>query len=174
MMAFQDKRSGRIALLAHCLLNQNAKVAGLAQYPAMVKSIIDVLEEAGIGMIQLPCPEAEHLGLCRPKGEDTKEQYDCPEYRATCTRLSQQVVHQVRQYMDSNYKVVCILGVEGSPSCSVETVPTRKGLVSGSGIFIEVLLADLRCAGLDVAIIGIPEGGELSDTLSRLRQVVQG
>lgn len=164
----QDRRSRKVIFLAHCLLNQNAKVAGLAGWPALVKPLIDVLAEADIGIVQLPCPECEHFGLGRPTGEDTREQYDCPKYRDTCLRLCRQVVRQVEQYLDGDYQVVCILGVEGSPSCSVATVPTRKGPAPGVGVFFEILLSELHHANIEVPAIGVPEAADLSETVSQI------
>lgn len=167
-----DNRSRRVAFVAHCLLNQNAKAAGLAGWSAAVSPIIDFLKAADLGVVQLPCPECEHFGIDRPMGEDTKEQYDCPEYRATCSRLCQQVVRQVQQYLGANYQVCCILGIDGSPSCSVAAVPTRGGSVAGSGVFFELLLEELRLAGIRVPVIGVPEVVDLSQTVSQLRQVL--
>jgi predicted secreted protein len=169
----QDRRSRRIAFIAHCLLNQNAKVAGMAGWPALVNPVIEVLSQANVGIVQLPCPETEHFGLDRLTGDDTKERYDCPEYRAFCSRLSQQIVRQVKQYLDAGYQVVCILGVEGSPSCSVSTVPTRDGPVAGSGVFFEVLLAELRRAGIGVPVIGVPEAKDLAEPIARIRQLLR-
>jgi len=161
-----------VALVAHCLLNQNAKATGLAGWAAMVNPIIHVLDEARIGIIQMPCPECEFYGLTRPKGEDTKEQYDCPEYRATCSELCRTVVGQVKRYFDEGYEVACVLGIEGSPSCSVLHVPTRDGVVPGSGMFFETLLGELRLAGIEVPVIGIPEIVDLSETVQRLRRIL--
>jgi len=170
----EDRRGRRVAFVAHCLLNQNAKAAGLAGWAAMVKPIIDILNEAEIGVVQLPCPEYEFYGLTRPKGEDTKEQYDCPEYRAICWELCRRTVDQVKRYLDAGYKVACILGIEGSPSCSVLTVPTREGVVPGSGIFFETLLSELRLAGIEVPVLGIPETADLAETVRELRTLCAG
>jgi predicted secreted protein len=167
-----DERSRRVAFIAHCLLNQNAKVAGVADWPAMVTPLIERLGQAEIGIIQLPCPEIVHFGLGRPAGADTKEQYDCPEYRHTCQRLSGEVIREMRQYLDGGYEVVCVLGVEGSPSCSVATVPTRKGRMAGSGVFLEVLLDELRQAEIDVAVVGVPEAEDLTATLAKVEALI--
>jgi predicted secreted protein len=167
-----DRRNRKIALVANCLLNQNAKVAGMASWPAMVSPVIDVLSQADVGIVQLPCPEVEHLGVSRPTGEDTREQYDTPAYRACCLRLAQHVVRHAQQYINSGCQVVCVLGVEGSPSCSVTTVPTRKGPADGSGVFFEVLLTELKRADLEVPVIGIPEAADMTQALADVRSEV--
>ena len=165
----EDRRGRKVAFAAHCLLNQNAKATGLAGWAATVKPIIDILDQAGIGIIQLPCPEYEYYGLNRPAGADTKEQYDCPEYQDTCFRLSRTIVDQVRRYRESGYEVACLLGIEGSPSCSVFTVPTGDGPVAGSGIFFEILLRELRLANIEVPVFGVPEAADLSDAILELQ-----
>jgi predicted secreted protein len=167
-----DRRSHKIAFVAHCLLNQNAKVAGTAGWPAMVNPVVDVLSQANVGIVQLPCPEIEHLGVSRPTGEDTKEQYDRPEYRACCLRLAQQIVRKAQQYISAGYRVVCILGVEGSPSCSVSMVPTRNGLADGSGVFFEILLAEFRKGSLEVPVVGIPEAADITQPLAQVRSAL--
>jgi predicted secreted protein len=58
------KRSRRIALVSHCLLNVNAKVEGLAEYQG-VHPVIEGLSAAGFGVIQLPCLEMTHMGMKR-------------------------------------------------------------------------------------------------------------
>lgn len=62
---FKDKRSRKIVLVAHCVLNQNSKIDGCAHYPGPIKEVIELLISAGCGIVQLPCPELMHLGLDR-------------------------------------------------------------------------------------------------------------
>lgn len=61
----QDVRSGKVVLVAHCILNQNSRVLGLAQHPAVVSEIVDTLTKHNIGIIQMPCPEISFTGLKR-------------------------------------------------------------------------------------------------------------
>jgi len=185
-----DIRSKRITFLAHCLLNQNAKVAGLASYPGIFSPLISVLESAGVGIIQLPCPEFECLGPLRPFGTDTVEQYDTPEYRATCAKIAKCTATQAASYINAGYEIVCIMGVEGSPSCSVLRAPhlvsenrsqLKPGMgppetlpfaaLQGRGIFIEALNDQLTASGLSIPFIGIPESqetGSLREALAHL------
>ena len=48
----------RVAFLAHCLLNQNAKTLGGAKRPGMWEPVIDLLTERGWTIRQMPCPAA--------------------------------------------------------------------------------------------------------------------
>jgi predicted secreted protein len=175
-----DTRSRKIVYLAHCLLNQNAKVAGLASHPGIFTPILPVLEEAGVGIVQLPCPELVHLGPSRPLGTDTVEQYDTPGYRTCCRDLARRAAEEAASYQEAGYSVVCLLGVEGSPSCSVSRVPRLVGrsgseLRPGEGIFIEALRDQLAAAGLRIPFLGVPESrevGSLSAALARLRTLL--
>ena len=54
----EDERGKKIVFVANCLLNANNKVLEQARYKGMFSEVIKVLDEFGIGIIQMPCPEA--------------------------------------------------------------------------------------------------------------------
>lgn len=135
----QDVRSGKVVLVAHCILNQNSRVLGLAQHPAVVSEIVDTLTKHNIGIIQMPCPEISFTGLKR--ATQTKEQYDTPKFRKHCRQIANSLVDQVQEYLQNDVKVLAILGVEGSPSC---------GVTETSGILIEELKAELKRRRINV------------------------
>ncbi len=176
-----DARSGRIVLAAHCLLNQNAKVAGLAAHPGVFAPLVPLWAKSGAGIIQLPCPECVHLGPARPVGSDTVEQYDTPAYRAACARLARRVAAETLAYRDAGYAVLGVLGVEGSPSCSVSRAPRlgpdgRARLVAGRGLFVAALMRRFKAAGLDIPFLGIPESaaaGDFRSALDELRNLLE-
>ncbi|RLG86356.1 MAG: hypothetical protein DRO18_04505 [Thermoprotei archaeon] len=158
MSKYGDVRSGKIALVAHCILNQNSIVPGLARRQAMVKEVVDVLERYGIGIIQLPCPETLHSGLRR--FWQVKEQYSSTGFKRLCRRLSRMIVDYVREYLRNDYRLVLILGVAGSPSCGIRETnsspkwfgdPRKAGnyvKIRESGVFMEELINSLRNAKL--------------------------
>jgi len=176
-----DSRSHRIAFVAHCLLNQNSKVAGLASHSGVFTPLIPLLVDAGVGIVQLPCPEFVHFGPSRPLGTDTVEQYDTPEYRATCLGIAQRAAATAVSYKEAGYETVCVLGVEGSPSCSVSRAPRlvaqhRSELQPGMGIFVQALDDQLSAAGLNIPLLGLPESeeaGDLPSALARLRRLLK-
>jgi predicted secreted protein len=176
----RDSRSRRIVLVAHCLLNQNAKVEGLASHSGVFAPILRALEQAGVGIVQLPCPELAHLGPLRPLGTDTVEQYDTPEYRAVCRDLARRVAAEAASYRKAGYTLVGVLGVEGSPSCSVSRAPRLvepdcSELRPGKGLFIEALAGQLAAAGSSIPFLGIPESpeaGSLDSALARLHEML--
>ncbi|WP_051328233.1 hypothetical protein [Desulfatirhabdium butyrativorans] len=79
------KRSRKVVVLCHCLLNANVKVHALATYPGIFPPVVAEFLEPGIGILQLPCPETTFLGLNR--WGMTREQYDIPAYRRHCRRI---------------------------------------------------------------------------------------
>lgn len=173
----RDRRSKKLLFLAHCLLNQNAKVQGLAGYPGTFEPLVRTLLRSGVGLAQLPCPEMACLGLRRPLGTDTVEQYDTKKYRAVCRRLAKSTGREIRSYREAGYRVLGIIGVEGSPSCSVERAPRLVGgkrrLVKGNGLFVEALKKELAKAKLRVKFIGVPECPESGDIKRSLKSIVQ-
>src|SRR5438552_16775517 len=55
----------KVALVANCLLNQNAKVCQGAHYPGLVSPVVEVLRKRGYVLQQLPCPELAFAGVRR-------------------------------------------------------------------------------------------------------------
>ena len=110
-------RKRKIVVLAHCLLNVNAKVAGLALYEGAHKKIVSAYLEAGTGIMQLPCPEMTFLGLKR--WGMSKEQYDHVNYRRHCREILAPLVDQLQEYSKNGYELEAVVGVDGSPSCGV-------------------------------------------------------
>ena len=174
-----DARSRTVAFVCHCLLNQNAKVEPLANHRGVFEPLVRELLDTGVGIIQLPCPELALFGVARPLGTDTVEQYDTPGYREACRAIAASTVKNMQAYLRENYRVACLLGVEGSPSCSVDTRPVlRDGdrvTVAGPGLLIEELQQAMDEALMSVPIIGVPEcdeAGDVSAALSSIRRLL--
>ena len=123
---FTDKRSRRLVLAAHCLLNQNAISDGTADYPGTHEEVARLLLEEGVGILQLPCPELCCLGLDRgdPLGasrpvtvENTRirRAMERPEAAARLDALVEQVLLQAREYHRHGFSILGIVGVNRSP-----------------------------------------------------------
>ncbi len=115
---FNDKRSGKIALITHCILNQNSRASGLAQKPSIVSEIVDFLVRNKIGIIQMPCPELAYAGVLRQP--QTIEQYDNAEYRRHCRKIAEEISNQIQQYENHGIKLETVIGINGSPTCSAD------------------------------------------------------
>jgi predicted secreted protein len=135
----QDKRGRKIVVVAHCILNQNSRVQGIAYYAGIINEIVDVLRKYEVGIIQMPCPELTYAGLLRQR--QTREQYDTPAFRRHCRQIASSTADQVEEYVRNDFKVLAVLGVEGSPTCGVE---------ANLGILIEELQSELKKRKVEV------------------------
>lgn len=148
------KQRQKVAFLAHCLLNQNAKVYEFARCPGIVAPVVEILRGDGYRLEQLPCPEATFSGMNR--WWQGKEQYDTPGYRNHCRNLAQMFVDQMEPYLRNNDEVL-IIGLDGSPSSGVrytgsspnwggrpESSLTDYKIVPGMGIWIEELINEIK------------------------------
>ena len=153
----QDARR-RVALIANCLLNQNAKVCEGAHYRGVVSPVVQALRSRGYELQQLPCPELAFAGARRWWA--VYEQYDTPAYRAHCRRLAQAIAPRIEQHLRRGDEVI-LIGLDGSPSTGVRFTsskpdwggrPNRPNddweIVPRRGIWIEELEAELKRRGL--------------------------
>jgi predicted secreted protein len=153
--------NGKVALLAHCLLNQNSKPYMRARYPGIVEPVLDVLRRLGYALFQMPCPEVSFAGLNR--FSQVIEQYDTAGYRRHCRGLASMVADQIDRYPTRGYRLV-LLGIDGSPSCGIDLTGTSrewKGypgsssigeaypIGKGKGIFIQELEKELELRGME-------------------------
>ncbi len=173
MYQVNDKRSMKIVVCTHCILNQNAKLEGLAGWPGMIDEVVDLVRESGAGILQMPCPEMLYEGIGR--FDKSVEQYRCSAFRSICKKIAGEVTDQIENYIQWGYMVPVILGVDGSPSCGVnltQSAPEWRGLVAGQdwkklrsiqepGLFMEALQNELDHRNLKMPILGIPEVPEL-------------
>lgn len=183
------KRSKRIILLSHCLLNANSKVEGLAEYQGALKDIVKQIIDEGIGIMQLPCPELTSCGIKR--WGMTKEQYDTPFYREHCRTIFKPILQQLQNYTANGYEVIGIVGIDGSPSCGVnltcsgnwggelsgnpraqEIIDAVK-LVEGSGIFIEQAVKALKEYNLATPLFAVNEANPQA-TVAEIEKIIRG
>jgi len=149
----------RVAVVAHCLLNQNTVVKPLASHVGAVIDLVKALVEGGYGIVQLPCPEATYLGMRR--WWMSREQYDTASYREHCKRILEATIKLLEELTRDGCEYI-VLGVRGSPSCAT-TVATSNPYWSGEprvdkhppsakierpGVFMEVFFELIGARGL--------------------------
>jgi len=100
------ERSKKVVFVSHCLLNQNTRSVGKSSYPGTVRELISMLSEAGIGIIQLPCPEIEFNSGLHRKNQVKKLS---SSYKNACKKLSSNILKQIETYMAKKYKVIGII-----------------------------------------------------------------
>jgi predicted secreted protein len=165
----------KVAFVAHCLLNQNARVAGGAYCPGVYSPLVVELRRRDYRLAQLPCPELAFAGLNRFWA--VREQYDTIAFRRHCRALVTGVAGAIAAHLDRGDEVV-LVGVDGSPTMGVEITSSDAGrggrpewvddadLTAGRGIMIEELLAELESRGVPpprVTGIRHAPGDELGD-----------
>lgn len=167
------KRSGRILLVCHCLLNVNSKIYPLADWQGVHREAIQPHIDEGTGILQLPCPETSYLGMNR--WGMTREQYDHHSFRDHCDRILLPSFQQIEAFVQAGYTIVGVAGMDGSPNCGVtwtcegftggEICSTESVLdqarslrrVSGSGVFMGVLAAWLKGRGISTRFWAVNE-----------------
>jgi predicted secreted protein len=148
-----DKRKQRVVFLAHCFLNMNTRFPEGADFEGVNIPLIEILLKYGLGIVQMPCPEAQCLGL-EKTGWASKPTADI---RACFHNVAVGVADQIQEYLGFGYQIVAIIGMNPSPSCGVEVTKgkgTMLGLnrdtseIEGSGVFFEELKSLIKERGL--------------------------
>jgi len=163
---FEDKRSKRVVFVAHCIMNQNAKVDKCAHYPGAIEEVARFFLDNGIGISQMPCPEMLLLGLDRgkPAGLDlTIEEEDTRIARLMRTgdcyqaavQIAETFAFQIAEYVKSGFDAIGVLGINGSPTCGVETGWYEDKETEGFGVYTGELSRALNEHGINIPIRGI-------------------
>jgi len=178
-MVNHDCRSGRVLFLSNCILNANNKVLDFARYPGMFSEILKVLDEYGLGVQQMPCPETLYLG--NQRWWHTSNLYDNAGFRRFCRGIAAQTADYIENYLKVGFEVVGILACNGSPTCGYtltsfsedwggkpEERPWR--MVEGPGVYTQELIAECKARGLETPEIC----GLTMDDLTRTNEEVVG
>ncbi len=177
-------RTPRVAYLAHCLLNANAKVDEGARCAGVFQPLTGLLSERGWAIRQMPCPELAFGGLRRFWA--VREQYDTPVFRAHARRLAGPVAAMVAADRRRGAAVV-VIGLDGSPTMGVDQTASGADwggrpdkprdedypVVAGRGLFTEVLASLLAERGVDgVRFCGIAQDAPDYDEPAELRRLM--
>ncbi len=179
---FNDARSKKVVVLAHCLLNQNSISDGTADLPSQFEEIIQFLMSRRVGLIQLPCPEFLCLGLNR--GDERGAERPLLEENTRIRELmgearhvhvlrerANDLVQQIREYQSHGFEVLGVIGVDRSPSCGVATTSIGGSEQPGKGAFFEILAAALEESGITIPMIGT-KTSEPEASLKKVRRLL--
>ena len=151
-----DSRSRRLVVVIECILNQNARDAGAANFPAINRQILHLCNEYNIGILQIPCPEIKFLGIDRKrqKGQSIRDALDTPEGRNCCRNISIDIANRIQEYLNQSYQVISILGGNPkSPGCAVHYSGNK--LSSDSGVLMNELFIEFQKRSIEVPFRGI-------------------
>ena len=152
----QDARGKRFVAVIDCILNQNARDAGAARFPAMNFELLQLCHEQDVGILQMPCPEIAVLGCkrARPPGQTILAALDTPTGRQRCAQLAKDVVDRIEASQAEGYQLMAILGGNPrSPGCAVHSGDTDLAIYSG--VFMKELQAELKQRNLSATFKGI-------------------
>ena len=169
----KDCRSGRIIAVIECILNQNARDAGAASFPAMNFELLQLCHRYGIGILQMPCPEVAALGAERKRraGQSLREAMETQAGRCRCRALACDVADAIQTSIAHGCDVVAVLGGNPqSPGCAVHDGP--DGLCDTSGVFMTALQTELRRRKCNPAFHGMRDAdpAQLREDLAWLKE----
>ena len=179
---FDDIRGKKVVVLAHCILNQNAKLDRCAHCEGAISELVSVLLDEGIGVLQMECPEMLYLGLDRQtdhsdcpsvESEDTRiaQRMKEPAAQAIVVRIAKNTARQVADYLRNSFSLIGVLGINGSPSCGVETTWNNDCEIAGYGELISELSRQLKLAGVHVPICGI-KSRNVAQAVKTVRELI--
>lgn len=164
------KRSKKVIFVPFCLLAQGFRAEGIVKkFPAIVKPVVDLLEGYQINLIQMPCPELEYEGIKRKPA--SKAKYDNETYRNICKKYANQMTSFIKELIGNGYEVLCILGIENSPSCAVSYLFEKGRRVRGTGVYMEELKKKLEEEKIDIQFLGVDIYG-MNKTIFELRKIL--
>jgi predicted secreted protein len=163
----EDKRSGRLVVVSHCILNVHSLEDELAIYPGLEREVVELLIAKGVGVYQISCPELELSGIFRKALP--KDSYDHPKIRAFYGELAEKICKTLKMYVKKGYEIVAVIGAEASPTCGIDYVgrwkkdaegkkifPKDVEFVPGRGVFMEEFGSALESIGVRPEWVGIP------------------
>ncbi|MCY1150802.1 MAG: hypothetical protein OWP43_00060, partial [Sphaerochaetaceae bacterium] len=152
----------KIVFVSHCILNVASKVVMYNQEEmdkeeALRKDFLNKAINNDVQIIQLPCPEFTLYGAKR--WGHVKNQFDNIFFRNHCRKILIPIIEQIQEYLSNPemFKLLGIVGIDGSPSCGVDytcfgnwygSFENREDLDQtlasckfdkGNGVFIDVL-----------------------------------
>ena len=133
-----DARGREVVFLAHCLLDENTRYLGGACRACCVREVVDACLDAGLGVVQMPCPEQEVWGGVLKRrmlwlyGLERRNRLAAAlvrlgrpiatwYVRRRSRRLARRIAAQIDDDVRSGVRVRAIIGIDGSPSCGVHT-----------------------------------------------------
>ena len=121
----------------------------------MHDQLLDYIQKAQMGIIQMTCPETYCLGLGR---FDVRVGLEHPGGMERLQLLIDDLIFTIREYLFQGMEVVGIIGKEGSPACGVnQTWYNESGHGDGQGVFIRELKKKLIHSKLDIPVIGVAD-----------------
>lgn len=134
----RDARGRRVVFLSHCLLDENTRYLGGACRAGCVREVVDEYLDQGLGIVQMPCPEAivwggvlkrRMLRFYGARWGPILLPFALVHVRRAYRRLARAIARQIEDYASSGCEVVAVVGIDGSPTCGVHRTIDIAGFV---------------------------------------------
>jgi predicted secreted protein len=187
----KDERSKKVVFVAHCILNENTRYLGGAFRKGCIDEVVDEMQRQGIGIVQMKCPEQKAWGgllkkyMWQPMSSRNTILYKLKgvflpffiwNTRRIYQKIAREIGAEIKDYLESGFEVLGIMGIAGSPSCGVtRALDIRKSfeflantdtddlnrkrmnelgvnelIIEGKGFFIEAIEKDLKKKNINV------------------------
>ncbi|WRS26653.1 hypothetical protein U6B65_09890 [Oscillospiraceae bacterium MB08-C2-2] len=168
----------KILFVSSCVLNTAAKVVmynkeQMAAEESLRKRFLHQAVDAGIQLVQLPCPEFTLYGSRR--WGHTKSQFNNPFFRAHCKKQLEPIFMELEEYLSDpeRFEILGFVGIDGSPSCGVDytgqgpsggslrgrddldEVIAKGHLAKEPGVLFDVIGEMLAERGMDIKLTGL-------------------
>ena len=131
----------------------------------------------------MPCPETICLGLDRrtdPQVGASVEEEDTriagimkePESMGKMKNMVEDLAMQIREYQKYGFTVQGLVGINGSPTCAVETTWHSGGPQPGPGVFVALIKERLAQEGIDPPMRGI-RTAQPDAAMRAIREILQ-
>ena len=114
----------KILFVSHCFLNDGAKLKNqnlseMEQERKDKREFLKKILDAGVEIIQLPCPEFILYGANR--WGHAASQFDTAFFRKESRKMLEPILLQIEEYSfyPERFEIIGIVGIDGSPSCGV-------------------------------------------------------
>lgn len=170
-----DARGRRFVAVIECVLNQNARDAGAACFPAMNLELLQLCHRHDVGILQMPCPEIAALGFerQRPPRQSLRQALDSEHGRSRCQALAVETADRIEGYRSRGCELLAIVGGNPrSPGCAIHHGP--DGLREESGVLMKALQEELRRRGVEAVFQTMRDHDALllQEDLARLQDVL--
>jgi predicted secreted protein len=130
----QDARQREVVFLSHCILNENTRYLGGSFCPGAMTGVVGKWMDKGAGIVQMPCPEQlvwggvnktwmwlayASLGTVRQYLSTALLPIFLLYTRLRYKMIACDVCKQMKDYRKAGYKIVGVVGIDGSPTCGV-------------------------------------------------------
>lgn len=180
-----------ILFTAHCVLNTASKVVlynqeEIAAEEDLRRRLVRAALDAGVQMIQLPCPEFTLYGPRR--WGHISNQFDNVFFRRHCRNILDQALNEAVAYLaeKERFEVLGFVGIDGSPSCGVDytcigpwggnlsdrndldTILNSVQICRGRGVFFDELNKLLVERGIVLPCVGLyaPEPDKVMELIA--------